>query len=137
MSADIEEIRALLLRYQDALNAGSVDDALELYTKDGIVMPQHSHSHIGTDSIRKAYEGFFSMIKFQVSFDVKEVVPTAPDWAFARTESKGTTDVKGRGVGHEGNHELFVLQKVKTGDDGSWAWKIARYCFSTTNPPPK
>ena len=26
--------------------------------------------------------------------------------------------------------ELFVFQKV----DG--AWKIARYCFSTTNPPP-
>jgi hypothetical protein len=27
------------------------------------------------------------------------------------------------------NQELFVFQKI---DD---AWKIARYCFSTTNPP--
>jgi len=26
--------------------------------------------------------------------------------------------------------ELFVFQKI----DG--AWKIARYCFCTTNPPP-
>jgi hypothetical protein len=35
----------------------------------------------------------------------------------------------GRGGGPEANQELFVFQKI----DGTW--KIARYCFSTTNPP--
>ena len=30
----------------------------------------------------------------------------------------------------EANQELFVLQKMADGD-----WKIARYAFSTTNPP--
>jgi len=29
----------------------------------------------------------------------------------------------------EANQELFVFQKVDSD------WKIARYCFSTTNPP--
>jgi hypothetical protein len=29
----------------------------------------------------------------------------------------------------EANQELFVFQKVAND------WKIARYCFSTTNPP--
>ncbi len=135
MSTDIEEIRSLLVRYQDALNSSSADDALVLYAKDGVVMPQHSPSHVGIDAVRKAYEGFFNIIKFKVKFDIKEIVPTAPDWAFARTESKGTTDLKGRGVGNEANQELFVLQKVQV-PNGSWAWKIARYCFSTTNPPP-
>jgi hypothetical protein len=28
----------------------------------------------------------------------------------------------------EGNQELFISQKI------AGAWKIARYCFSTTNP---
>lgn len=31
--------------------------------------------------------------------------------------------------GPEANQELFVMQRV----DG--AWRIARYAFSTTNPP--
>ena len=143
MSKYVQEIRALLLRYQDALNAGSTDDALSLYTFDGVVMPQHFPSQIGTDAVRRAYDGFFSIITFDVKFEIKEVVPTAPGWAFARTESKGTTDMKGRGVGEEANQELFILQMVKVaetggqGEDGKWEWRIARYCFSTTNPPPK
>ena len=54
----------------------------------------------------------------------------ADDWAFARTHSAGTTTINATGDQVvEGNQELFVLKKT---DDGNW--KIARYCFSTTNP---
>jgi len=53
-----------------------------------------------------------------------------PDWAFARTNPAGFARVNAtRRGGPEANQELFVFQKI----DG--AWKIARYCFSTTNPP--
>lgn len=131
MSKDVEAISAVLHSYQDALNNASVDSAVSLYTSDGICMPQHAPSFIGIDNVRKAYESFFAIIKFDVKFSIREVVPVAPDWAFARTNSEGTTDVKGRGVGHEANQELFVFQKV------GGEWKIARYCFSTTNPPPQ
>ena len=131
VSKDIEAIAAVLHSYQEALNTASVEDAVKLYTQDGICMPQHAKSFIGIDNVRKAYEGFFSMIKFNVKFDIQEIVPVAPDWAFARTNSAGTTDVKGRGLGNEANQELFMFQK--TGSE----WKIARYCFSTTNPPPQ
>lgn len=131
MSKDIDAISTVLHSYQDALNNHSVEDAVKLYTQDGICMPQHAQSFVGIENVRKAYEGFFSMIKFDVKFEIREIVPMAPDWAFARTNSAGTTDVKGRGVGNEANQELFIFQKVESG------WKIARYCFSTTNPPPK
>ena len=131
MSKDIEAIAAVLHRYQDALNSSSTEDAISLYTQEGICMPQHAPSFVGIDNVRKAYDGFFSIIKFNVKFDIQEIVPVAPDWAFARTNSAGTTDVKGRGKGNEANQELFMFQK--TGGE----WKIARYCFSTTNPPPK
>ena len=54
----------------------------------------------------------------------------APEWAFARTSSAGTTKIHATGGGGpEANQELFVLKKV----DG--VWKIARYCFATTLPP--
>ena len=131
MSKDVEAISGVLKQYQDALNNASVEDAVNLYAEDGICMPQHAQSFVGIANVRKAYESFFAMIRFNVKFTIQEVVPVAPDWAFARTNSAGTTDVRGRGVGNEANQELFVFQKV------GGEWKIARYCFSTTNPPLK
>jgi ketosteroid isomerase-like protein len=57
----------------------------------------------------------------------------APGWAFAPTNSAGTVTVNATGAkSAEANQELFIFRK---GPDG--AWKIARYSFSTTNPPPK
>lgn len=130
MSQDIEAVKTVLLSYQDALNNQSVDQAVSLYTHDGICMPQHAPSFIGSENVRKAYEGFFALIRFDVAFEIQEIVPMAPDWVFARTNSAGTKEVKGRGVGNEANQELFIFQKA------NGEWKIARCCFSTTNPPP-
>ncbi|KAK0508228.1 hypothetical protein JMJ35_009312 [Cladonia borealis] len=129
MSKDIEAIASTLQNYEEALNNSSAEEAVQLYTRDGVCMPQHAQSFVGIDNVRKAYDGFFQMIKFNVKFEIQEIVPVAPDWAFARTNSAGTTIVKERGEGHETNHDLFILQKV------GGEWKIARYCFSTANPP--
>ena len=84
MSKDIEAISIVLHSYQEALNNASVEDAVKLYTEDGICMPQHAQSFVGIANVRKAYEGFFKIIKFDVKFDIKEIVPVAPDYAFAR-----------------------------------------------------
>lgn len=129
VSKDIEAIRSVLRHYEGALNNSSTEEAVQLYTRDGVCMPQHAQSFVGIENVRKAYDGFFKMIKFNVKFEIQEIVPVAPDWAFARTNSAGTTIVQGRGEGHEANQELFVFQKA------GGEWKIARYCFSTTNPP--
>ena len=84
MSKDIEQISAVLNAYQDGLNNASVEDCVMLYTQDGIVMPQHSSSFVGIANVRKAYEGFFEIIKFDVKFDIQEIVPVSPEYAFAR-----------------------------------------------------
>jgi ketosteroid isomerase-like protein len=92
-------------------------------------MPQNSPSSVGTDEVRRAYDAVFQTIKLTVKFTVAEVVEIAPNWVFARTNSAGTVKVYATGAGGpEANQELFLFQKI----DG--AWKIARYCFSTTNP---
>ena len=93
-------------------------------------MPQNSPSSVGADEVQRAYDAVFKAIKLTVKFNIAEIVEMAPNWVFARTNSAGTVKVHATGAGGpEANQELFLFQKI------GGAWKIARYCFSTTNPP--
>ena len=126
---DKTQIEAVLKGYEQVLNAGDVAGVLKLYTKDGVFMAQHNPSAVGIHQVEAAYTGAFQAIDLNVEFDIIEVEVIADDWAFARTNSSGTTTINATGDKiPEGNQELFVLQKI----DGDW--KIARYAFSTTNP---
>jgi uncharacterized protein (TIGR02246 family) len=130
MNADEQAIAAVLAKYQDALNQSDTNAVMNLYASDGVFMPQHFPSSVGAAAVRRAYDAVFGSITLAVKFEVAEIKQIAPDWAIARTNSAGTVKVNatGRG-GPEANQELFAFQKI------SDAWKIARYCFSTTNPP--
>ena len=130
MNPEEQAVATVLATYQDALNASSTEAVIKLYAPDGIFMPQNSPSSIGTVAVRKAYDAVFHAITLSVTFNVAEVQQLAPDWAFARTNSAGTATVHATGErSAEANQELFLFQKLEG------AWKIARYCFSTTNPP--
>ena len=130
MSATKEAITALLAKYNDALNASSTDAVMPLYAADGVFMPPYSPSAIGSDALRKAYDAVFKAITLNVKFTIAEIVELAPEWAFARTNSAGTTLDHATGTkSAEANQELFIFRKDR---DGSW--KIARYSFSSTNP---
>jgi uncharacterized protein (TIGR02246 family) len=130
MNADETAVAAVLMEYQAALNASDTEKALKLYAPDGVFMPQHSPSSVGTAAVRKAYEAVFAAITLAVKFEIAEVRQIAPDWILARTNSAGTTKNKATGMaGPEANQELFLFQKIDN------VWKIARYCFCTTNPP--
>jgi len=127
---DASKIKTLLKGYESVLNASDVKGILKLYAKDGVFMPQHSPSQVGTDAIRAAYEHVFEAIDLDVKFDIIEVEILSDQWAFARTTSSGITTINADGAKiSEGNQELFLLKKQSSGD-----WKIARYIFSTTNP---
>ncbi|KAI9850583.1 MAG: hypothetical protein M1838_005433 [Thelocarpon superellum] len=132
LSEDSKAISAVLLAYQDALNESSVPAVMALYAPDGVFMPQHFPSTVGTSEIKTAYEAIFGQIQLVVKFTIVEIVETGTEWAFAQTKSAGHTVLKATGAsgGKEANQELFVMKKI--GPD----WKIARYCFCTTNPPP-
>lgn len=119
-----------LKSYEAALNASDTNAVMALYAEDGVFMPQHFASAVGAKNVRAAYDGVFATIRLDVAFDIVEVVPVADTWAFVRTNSVGTVKVLATGgSGPEANQELFVMQRV------GGAWKIARYAFSTTNPP--
>ncbi len=128
-NSDQENILAVLKAYEQVLNASDVAGVLKLYTNDGVFMAQHNPSAVGIHQVEAAYAGAFQAIDLNVEFDIVEVEVIADDWAFARTNSSGTTTINATGDKiPEGNQELFILQKI----DGDW--KIARYAFSTTNP---
>jgi len=130
MNAEERAIATVLSKYEDALNGSDTAAVMKLYAPDGVFMPQHFPSSVGSDAVRKAYDGVFGAITLTVKFAIAEIKQVAPDWAFARTNSVGTVKVSATGQSSpEANQELFVFQKVSND------WKIARYCFSTTNPP--
>ena len=133
MNADEKAVADVLAKYQDALNDSDTDAVMRLYADDGVFMPPYSQSAVGTAAVRQAYDAVFKAIKLAVKFNVAEVVEMAPSWVFARTNSAGTTTINATGgTSAEANQELFIFRK---GSDGSW--KIARYSFSSTNPPPQ
>ncbi|MDX1506853.1 MAG: SgcJ/EcaC family oxidoreductase [Woeseiaceae bacterium] len=124
-------IQNILSTYETALNSQDAETIISLYADDGVFMPQHSQPQVGRYNIRAAYEGVFTAIRLDIEFVVDEISVLSDDWAFARTRSKGTVKINATGnSGPEGNQELFLFQRTDNGD-----WKIARYIFSTTNPP--
>lgn len=126
MAPDEQAVAAALTAYGAALNQSDTEAAMRLYAADGVFMPQGSASSVGIEAIRAAYQAIFAAITLEVA----EVRQLAPDWVMARTSSAGSVTVHATGArSAEANQELFVFQRL--GDD----WKIARYCFSTTNPP--
>jgi uncharacterized protein (TIGR02246 family) len=131
MSPTTEAITALLADYNEALNASNTNAVMPLYAEDGVFMPPYSPSAVGSAAVRKAYDAVFKAITLNVKFTIAEIVDVGPGWAFARTNSAGTTTDHATGSkSAEGNQELFIFKQDQNG-----AWKIARYSFSPTNPP--
>ena len=131
MANEESAIRAVMASYNDALNMGSTDAALMLYAEDGVFMAPYSQSAVGEEAVRKAYDAVFRELKFDVEFSIAELVMMAPNWAYVRTNSAGTTGHASTGkTTAEANPELFIFRK-----DGDGKWRIARYSFSPTNPP--
>ena len=128
---DEAAIRDVMGLYNIALNGGKTAAVLPLYTEDGVFMPPYSQSAIGKDAVRVAYDAVFAELKFNVKFNIAELVVMPPMWAYVRTNSAGTTGHHSTGkITAEANQELFIFRK---GEDG--AWRIARYSFSPTKPP--
>ena len=95
-------------------------------------MAQHFPAVIGLENLKPLYDTIFKTISLRVEFAIHEIHETGSEWAWARTSSAGTQTVHATGgKSQEANSELFVLKK--TGEE----WKIARYCFCSSNPPPK
>jgi uncharacterized protein (TIGR02246 family) len=131
MTANEQAVAEVLAAYNVALNSSDTDAVMPLYMEDGVFMPPYSSSAIGAKAVRRAYDAVFAAIRLTVKFNIAEIVEMSPDWVFARTNSAGHTLIHATGkTSAEGNQELFIFRKDRDGK-----FKIARYSFSSTNPP--
>ncbi len=130
-NGDKNQIVNVIATYQRALNGNDVNGVLKIYAEDGVFMPEHSPSSVGSAAIREAYERVFKAIDLNVAFNVVEVKLLGDNWAFVRTTSDGTIKINASGaeVTNE-TKELFLLQKQSDGK-----WKLARYAFSANTRP--
>jgi uncharacterized protein (TIGR02246 family) len=125
-----DDVRALIKSYETSLNAGDADVIAGLYAQDAVFMPQHFGPVEGNEAIHASYKQILGMISLDIEFVIDEL-HVRGKWAWARTRSAGTTTILANGAEvSEGNQEIFIFEKVGK------EWLIARYIFSTTNPPP-
>lgn len=124
MHHDEQEIRNLLARYEDRLNASDAEAISGLYATDGHFMPQGFPTAQGRTAILASYHAIFTNIALTIGFEVDEVRVSA-GLATAITRSNGSVRVNATGAsGPESNRELFTFAQ----EDG--AWRIARYMFN-------
>lgn len=96
--------------YNAALNGGKTAAVLPLYTEDGVFMPPYSQSAVGRSAVATAYDKVFEELQFDVEFTIAELVVMAPNWAYVRTNSAGTTFHRSLGKKlAEANQELFIV----------------------------
>ena len=125
-----QEITNVVKAYEMALNASDTPACMALYGSEPIFMPQHSVALEGRDAVQAGYEHVFAALKLNVVFTVHEIVELG-DLAYVRTTSAGETEIlAAHKMVKEGNNEMFMFRK----EQGQW--KIHRYLFATTNPPP-
>lgn len=126
---DTDEISALLHAYGNALKSRNVDEAVALYTEDGVIMPPHFSASTGTEALRDSYTRIFATIQLVITFQIEEIVVMSPEWAFARTTAEGTKTILATQESEpHANQELFILRR----EHGKWL--IARYAFSSMKP---
>ncbi|GAA89062.1 hypothetical protein AKAW_07176 [Aspergillus luchuensis IFO 4308] len=124
-----DEISALLHAYGKALKSRNVDEAVALYTEDGVIMPPHFSASTGTEALRDSYTRIFATIQLVITFQIEEIVVMSPEWAFARTTAEGTKTILATQESEpHANQELFILRR----EHGKWL--IARYAFSSMKP---
>jgi ketosteroid isomerase-like protein len=125
------QFEKLLNAYQDRLANKNVGGILELYSADPVFMPEYAPPAVGREAVRKAYEWVFATLKLNGHFIVHEA-EVIGDTAWVRTNSTGRFTVIATGVeGDVANSELFLFKR----ENG--AWKIHRYIFTASAPPPE
>ena len=129
-AADKVAITSVLSAYETALNASDIEAIRRLYTEDVVLMRPFRPSVVGKAAVRQPSAA--GARKLNIKFTIAEIVEMTPDWAFARTNSAGTTLNATGATSPEANQELFIFRK-----DTDGAWKIARYSFSPTIPRPQ
>jgi len=126
-----QEIVDVIKSYEKSLNTSDTQAALALYGSDPVFMPEYSQALGGRDTVKAGYDYVFKNLKLNVTFTIHEIVEMGGDLAYVRTTSAGQQETLATGkMSQEANNELFIFRNEDK------KWKIHRYLFASSNPPP-
>ena len=123
VEADIEAVKALVERFDAALNAGDADALSSLYTNDSVRMQADVPVWIGQQAIKAGFEKEISEFTFEVDNVVADVVVSG-DWACARGSWKVTAAPQDEGEPIQASGSWMSFNQRQP--DGSWkvVWDI-------------
>lgn len=129
MTDDCKSITRRRQRWIAAVNAGAVNDYLEVLTEDLVWLPPGQPALSGKDEFAAWVGAFFESYEYQ--FVVKEPeVTLAGDWAVERGTFE--TAMTSKEDGSVGRHEGTYIVLWRRADDDMW--RIERYVDETQIP---
>lgn len=130
--ADVAAIRSIMQEAMAAHRAGNSERFADLFTEDGVLLPDGAPAVSGRASIAAWARTFFDAYRSAPTIEPVEI-EIAGDWAFAHDAISGSLTPKAGGAAIELNaKEVAVFRRQP---DGSW--KVARVIFNSNNPPPR
>jgi uncharacterized protein (TIGR02246 family) len=114
-----------------ALNQGSVDAWVGVFSEDAVQMPPNAPANVGRAMIRAWSQAFLELFRVEFALQVEEV-RAAGDWAFERGGYTIRVSPKAGGDGfQDAGKYLTIYQKQADG-----AWLMARDIWNSNHPAP-
>jgi uncharacterized protein (TIGR02246 family) len=130
-AADLSAIDRVREAHIAAMNQGSVDAFVGVFSEDAVQMPPNAPANAGRAAIRAWIAAFLEPFRVQFALEVEEV-RVAGDWAFERGGYRIGLAPKAGGEGFQDlGKYITVYQKQANG-----AWLVARDIWNSDNPPP-
>lgn len=127
---DESRIKQLLDEYGRRWSAGDFEHWLELWTEDGVQMPDGKPTNFGIEAIRADNAPALDQFAFDLTTNPDYVVEVFGDTGYVYGTYQFTATPKGEGEAFEFSGKYLVIVKKQT--DGSW--KIAIDCYNSNNP---
>ena len=120
--AEKSAIQQVIKYYGSALIDGSVDDIINVFTNDAVVLPNNNNAAVGVSELREAFQ---TLNVLDISLESQDITVFG-DHAVAWTENSGMMKDPETGEDVPLNSKSLILLKKES--DGSW--KFYRYMFN-------
>jgi uncharacterized protein (TIGR02246 family) len=114
-----------------ALNQGSVDALVGVFSEDAVQMPPNAPANAGRARIRVWCQAFLDFVRVEFALEVDEV-QLAGDWAFERGIYRLRATPKAGGEAFPDTGKYITIYQRQAGG----AWLVARDIWNSDYPAP-
>lgn len=127
---DLQEVRATVAGLVRADNQEDLEEVLDRYAADVVLVPPGGETLRGLEEVRAHYAALFRDFDLEVGFRSTETVVLG-DWAFDRGITEGAVTPAGGEPQPVRDHYLALLRRTEEG-----GWRIARLIWNQAPPGP-